>query len=329
MDNAALKDKEWFTPDLSKKDLKALMQRDNYHAALNIGLWFLILAVLGFFAVMIYPSPWSIPVFFVYGIIYSFCNPRWHECSHGTPFKTSWLNDIVFFIAAAMDQRDIVLTRWSHARHHSYTIITGADMEIVVPKPTNLFYMIVDFVNLKSGLQSLWLLLLHSLGILSKQAKELVPENEYKRLFWWARASLAVYVFVIVLAIVTQSWIPVLLFGLPRFYGGFLMYMVILTQHSGLDQDVWDHRLNSRTIYMNPVMGFLYMDMQYHIEHHLYPIVPFHALRKLHEKIKDQEPEPYKGMGAVYKEMMPALIRQIKDPKAVIVRQLPSVSKTD
>ncbi|MEI6101308.1 MAG: fatty acid desaturase, partial [Eubacteriales bacterium] len=137
-----------------------------------------------------------------------------------------------------------------------------------------------------------------------------------------------VLLLVIALSIVLQSWVPVLLFGLPRFYGGFLMYAVILTQHSGLDQDVFDHRLNSRTIYMNPIMGFLYMDMQYHIEHHLYPIVPFHSLRKLHEKIKDQEPEPYKGMGAVYKEMVPALIRQIKDPKAVIVRKIPFVPNT-
>ena len=30
-----------------------------------------------------------------------------------------------------------------------------------------------------------------------------------------------------------------------------------MTQHAGLDEDVLDHRLNSRTIYMNPVFRFM------------------------------------------------------------------------
>jgi len=33
------------------------------------------------------------PSFFVYGVLYSAADHRHHELSHGTPFKTRWIND--------------------------------------------------------------------------------------------------------------------------------------------------------------------------------------------------------------------------------------------
>jgi Na+-transporting NADH:ubiquinone oxidoreductase subunit F len=41
---------------------------------------------------------------------------------------------------------------------------------------------------------------------------------------------------------------------------------------------VLDHRLNCRTVYMNPIHRFLYWNMNYHVEHHMFPLVPYHAL---------------------------------------------------
>jgi fatty acid desaturase len=65
------------------------------------------------------------------------------------------------------------------------------------------------------------------------------------------------------------------------------------------------------------------MNMQYHLEHHIYPAIPFHGLPKLHAKVKDQLPEAYHGMFAVYKEMIPALLKMRKDPGCYIHRQYP------
>ena len=66
--------------------------------------------------------------------------------------------------------------------------------------------------------------------------------------------------------------------GLPTLYGGWLALSFGLTQHAGLAEDVLDHRLNSRTVYMNPIFRFLYWNMNYHVEHHMFPMVPYHAL---------------------------------------------------
>ena len=48
-----------------------------------------------------------------------------------------------------------------------------------------------------------------------------------------------------------------MLIGLPRFYGIWLLLVMGLSQHLGLAEDVLDHRLNSRTVLMNPVLRFI------------------------------------------------------------------------
>ena len=84
-----------------------------------------------------------------------------------------------------------------------------------------------------------------------------------------------------------------------------------MLQHGGLKADTWDHRESTRTVLLNPIHGWLlYFNMQYHIEHHIFPQVPFYNLPKLHEVIKDQLPAPNKGFIDGLLEMIPAIIRQ-------------------
>jgi len=63
---------------------------------------------------------------------------RWHESSHGTAFKTDWLNNALYELASFMVMRESTVWRWSHNRHHSDTIILGIDPEIAVPRPPSL-----------------------------------------------------------------------------------------------------------------------------------------------------------------------------------------------
>ena len=69
-----------------------------------------------------------------------------------------------------------------------------------------------------------------------------------------------------------------------------------VTQHAGLAENVLDHRLNTRTVYMNPINRYLYWNMGYHIEHHMFPMVPYHNLPKLHALMKSDTPPPYNGL---------------------------------
>ena len=63
--------------------------------------------------------------------------------------------------------------------------------------------------------------------------------------------------------------------------------------------------------------------MEYHLEHHMFPMVPSYNLKKLHELIKDQLPEPKYGLIDAYREIIPAIIKQSRDPNYKIPVKIP------
>jgi fatty acid desaturase len=77
---------------------------------------------------------------------------------------------------------------------------------------------------------------------------------------------------------------------------------------------------------MNPVFRFLYWNMNYHLEHHMFPMVPYHALPALHEAIKQDCPAPFAGCWQAYREIVPALARQRQDPSWYVQRSIPSMA---
>jgi MocE subfamily Rieske [2Fe-2S] domain protein len=97
-----------------------------------------------------------------------------------------------------------------------------------------------------------------------------------------------------------------------------------LTQHAGLAENVLDHRLNCRTVRMSLVNRFLYWNMNYHVEHHMFPLVPYHALPRLHEVVKDDLPEPYPSLLAAWREIIPCLLKQARDPAYCVKRRIPA-----
>jgi fatty acid desaturase len=63
--------------------------------------------------------------------------------------------------------------------------------------------------------------------------------------------------------------------------------------------------------------------MNYHIEHHMFPMVPYYRLAELHEELKADMPAPYPSLWVAYREIVPAVLRQLKDPTYFIKRELP------
>jgi MocE subfamily Rieske [2Fe-2S] domain protein len=63
--------------------------------------------------------------------------------------------------------------------------------------------------------------------------------------------------------------------------------------------------------------------MNYHVEHHMFPLVPYHALPRLHQAVKDDCPPPYPGILNAWREIVPAVLRQVKDPAHHVKRRLP------
>jgi fatty acid desaturase len=102
---------------------------------------------------------------------------RWHECGHGTAFRTRWMNDVVYQIASFMLMRNPVQWRWSHARHHTDTIIVGRDAEIAVMRPPDLLRAGLAFTGILDFRYSLPTLFRNAFGNLSAEEKGLHSGN--------------------------------------------------------------------------------------------------------------------------------------------------------
>jgi fatty acid desaturase len=63
--------------------------------------------------------------------------------------------------------------------------------------------------------------------------------------------------------------------------------------------------------------------MNYHVEHHMFPMVPYHRLPELHEQIKGDLAPVYPSIWAAYKELVPAVLKQLKDQSYYVRRELP------
>jgi fatty acid desaturase len=112
--------------------------------------------------------------------------------------------------------------------------------------------------------------------------------------------------------------------GGPRIYGTFMHILYGLTQHAGMGENVLDHRLNTRTVHMCRINRFLYWNMNYHVEHHMFPMIPYHRLPELHEELKHDLAPAYPSIWAAYRELVPAVLHQLKDPTHYVRRELPA-----
>jgi fatty acid desaturase len=315
---------QWYACAIPRARLKELMQRRDGPAVRDTLLWFALLLMSGVLGYLAWGTWWAVPAFAVYGVLYSSASDsRWHECGHRTAFKTRWMNDVVYEMASFMVLRESVPWRWSHTRHHTDTIIVGRDPEIAAPRPPDLAGIALNVFNFKSAPKELRKIVLHCFGRLTGEEKTYIPDSERGKVYWLARVYALIYVGVIGWCAAIGSILPAMYIGLPSFYGAWLMLLCGLTQHAGLAEDVLDHRLNCRTVYMNPVVRFVYWNMNYHVEHHMFPMVPYHALPALHEEMKADTPRPYRNFLEAYREIIPALLRQVKEPAYYVKRELP------
>jgi fatty acid desaturase len=314
----------WYISPIPKERLKQLMKRKDWPAIRDTILMFLLLIGLGYLAYLSWGTWWAIPAFLLYGNIYNnVFGSRWHECGHGTAFKTPWMNEALYQLSSFMILFQPTWFKMSHARHHTDTIIVGRDPEIAAPKPPQWFNYIHNIFNIRGFFFQLKTLARRAIGKLNAEEKDYIDEKAYSKVIWESRIHLAILFIVWGYSIYIGSILPALFIALPLVYGTQLGFMLGMCQHSGLHEDVLDHRLNTRTFRTNFFIRFIYWNMNYHIEHHMYPLVPYHALPALHEEIKADCPSACPSLISAFKETISAMWKQRKDPNYSLIKSLP------
>ena len=319
-----LADARWYTSPIPREKMKELLVRRNGPAIRDTLIWFGLLSGSATLVVYLWGTWWFLLPYIFYTVLYgSTADSRWHEAGHGTAFKSAWMNNVLYEIASFMIIRQSTVWRWSHTRHHSDTLVRGRDPEIAAQRPPNIPGIISQFFSLKSAPAEFKKIFLHATGRIHKEVATFVPESEYGKVFWTARIYLLIIAAAITLSFVLGTPLPFMFVGLPTVVGAWLMPIYGLTQHAGLEENVLDHRLNCRTVYMNRIHRYLYWNMNYHVEHHMFPMVPYHKLPELHKLMKDDCPPPYRSIIHAWREIIPTLRRQVKDPSYFVKRTLP------
>ena len=325
---------QWYKCSIDKKILKELSKRSDWHGIKHIFVWAIILVFSGYMAFLTWGTWWCVFWFLVYGNIYLFSDPIRHECGHRNAFKSRWLNESFYYLTSFMFNYEPIRWRWSHFHHHTYTLHTKEhyDHEIQVTKPTDLLWLFIYHLPLgnlffyKSNAAFHLETIKHALGIKTQVLKDCVPKDEYSKVRIFARIHILLWIIIILSSVYFKTWLPIVLILLPFIYGTTTRNIFDFVQHAGLKNNVMDHRLCTRTVKFNPIFSFLYWHMEYHCEHHMFPMVPSYNLKKLHEAVKDQMPKPKTSLWDAYKEIIPAVLKQAKDPTYVLKVELPKES---
>jgi len=286
-----------------------LLIRILYHAIL-IGLSFYFFVNEKYFISIMFAIP--------HWITYSFMGTAGlsHELFHNSVFTNSKLNRILckFFMILMWDNYGYFSS--THWLHHKITLDENDPKSLFKDKigftkilqlfsfDFNLFklklkYAIQNSFNFIPKTKSYHLFTLESNKTISNR-KKVVASARFIMLFHSITAFIFIYF---------NIWWLIFLINLAPFMIGFFNKFLGYAQHYGLESESHnDYLNNSRTIILSRFWSFFYSNMNYHIEHHMYPHIPYYNLKKVHDELKE-EPN-YKNLSNGWIELIKELKKQ-------------------
>ncbi|WP_333817734.1 fatty acid desaturase [Tabrizicola sp.] len=234
----------------------------------------------------------------VQGVLIIFLFTLEHEATHRTPFRTVWLNDWAGRLCGLLLVLPFEWFRAFHMAHHRWTNLPGKDPELAGPKPETLR----EWVWHVSGLPY-WISGLRLMGrlVAGRVTDEFVAEGARARIVAEARWMALLYA----LAALSLLGTPVLLWVwvVPVALGQPVLRLYLLAEH-GDCPEVANMFENTRTTFTTRAMRWLAWNMPYHVEHHVWPTVPFHRLPEVHGLMKAELRVTAEGYAAFTREYL-------------------------
>ena len=289
----------WYRSPIDRDVLAALMERNDlrgwFQTLAHLGLFFTTGAVAyGVFLSIAWSNwYWAVPLLvvalFVHGTIGPFMGLiAIHELQHRTVFKARWLNEFFEKFYAFWSWSDYIWYQQSHAIHHQATCHAAHDGEVRLPIKFTLrrWRVLLSLFgwNPKVTWSRLKLVWHHANGrTFGDWYNYVLPESNEplrRRHRNWARFLLIGHATLAGIFIATGHPFLIVVYSFGTFYCGWLGFLCGVPQHYGLNSDIPDFRQNTRTFTCSWLPAFYYWNMQYHLEHHMYPAVPFYNLPK-------------------------------------------------
>ena len=338
----------WYRCHVDKPVMSELMQTSDAKGFRQVLLQLGLFATTGTLAYLAYRNihagNWwcSVPVLLVALFIHGTGGPflgyvAVHELCHKTPFRSKKWNEFFLKVYSFLSWSDYIWFRPSHVKHHQLTVHQAYDGEVVLPQrlsikdwkfwlglvawnPLNTWGMLKSFSQHATGR------LVGITGITGDWYEFVIPETnaklrrEHRN---WARFVLLGHLTLAVIFVLTGHWFLIVVFTIGTQYCNWLGVLTGTPQHFGMAPNVDDFRLCCRTYTCSWLPAFYYWNMQYHVEHHMFPAVPFYNLPKLRKVIEHDLPPAPHGLRATWKHILEIHRQQRTDPNYAYIPSLP------
>lgn len=248
-------------------------------------------------------TAWLVPAMALHGAVLVFLFAPLHESIHRTAFRSVWLNDLVAWLCGVLLILPPNWFRYFHFAHHRWTQDPLRDPELARPKPASLGAWLLYVSGLPYWRAQIGGLVRRAAG---RVEDGFVPPKGRPAVIREARLHLLAYAVVAGAAVGAGSWAPLLYWLVPAVLGQPWLRLYLLAEHTGCPL-VPDMLRNTRTTITNAAVRFLAWNMPYHAEHHAFPAVPFHALPRLHLRLRDELGMVSHGYPAAQREILTGL----------------------
>ena len=238
-----------------------------------------------------------------------------HDATHYRFLKSRMWNDTITNIFTMYPLfTSIEQYRENHLAHHRHLntdhdpdwVAKLTKREFIFPKTKAEFlWTILSYFTLYQGvMDAIWFF--QRFGKPKKEAAG-APSNAGKN-----RARLAFYLVQFTVLTLTGTWLYYLIFWVVPYLTTFFMFQYIRSVAEHFGEMEYDHLLTStRTVKTNWMERFFIAphNVGYHLEHHLYPGVPFFNLPQLHEILMSDE--SYSGKAHLTEGYLSGLFKEL------------------
>jgi len=211
-----------------------------------------------------------------------------HELFHRSVFSSRRLNLVLFRLFSILTWNNYGYFEVTHPAHHRRTLADD-DLEANPQgRLTPLGTLALLTIDLGAIYRRVRVLTLNAIDVApgGALAKVFAPgSQEFVQLRNGARAVLGAQALLIATCLWFGSPFLALAISLAPFCMTFPNRTLAALQHFNLaaDESPGDYESSTRTVVLDPISGFFYADMNFHVEHHYFPAIPHYNLRRVHD----------------------------------------------
>jgi len=252
-----------------------------------------------------------VPATVLHGIALNFLFCPLHETTHWSAFASRRLNTAVGWICGALLLLPPQYFRQFHFAHHRFPQDPARDPELAQPAPDTVGSYLWRVSGLPNWHKRITVTLRHALT--GRVTESFVPARMRAAIVREARSLWIGYLLVLGASLVLRRPEALIYWVFPVLAGQPFLRLFLMAEHTGcaLDDNPFG---NTRTTYTTGALRLLAWQMPYHVEHHCYPSIPFHALRLVNALIRNRIEVAAPGYLAVHGQLLRRFARHKATP---------------